>query len=281
MNEEPNSRSQLRQKGTKWPLITVLFSLLFLVVGLLAGYLLWGKPYAESQATINDLSNTVMTLHPADRALTATAMVGGVAERPELVASTPTPSGGRQVTRYDIPHDNDPVLGNPNAKITIIEFSDYECVFCKKWANEIWPQIVKEFGTDVKLVYRDFPLSAIHPNASPAAIAANCAGEQDSYFKMHNLLFSDQQPLNDAGYKDYADMLGLDRTKFDTCLKDPAIEKEVLDDYAYAAELGIQSTPTFFVNGIALVGAQPFEVFQEIITLELEGKLSGGYVPVP
>lgn len=274
MNSTSQSRADRRKADLKWPLITVLFSFLFLAVGIYLGYELWGKPYYAGK---NPADGQAQSL-PADVALTATANAAGLSDRPELVDATPTPVTARQVTRYDIPEDDDPSFGPADAKITIIEFSDYECVFCKKWASEIWPKIHEQFGKDVRLVYRDFPLSAIHPNASPAAIAANCAGAQDDYFGMHDLIFSGQQPLNDTGYKAYADTLKLDRSKFDACLKDPSVAQEVLDDYAYAAELGVQSTPTFFVNGIALVGAQPFEVFQEIITLELEGKLYGGTV---
>lgn len=269
MVETTNKRAVKRQTSVSGATIVVVTGIICLAVGVLIGYLVWGNSARTRQAQVTALTEQLATSQAMPTSVVA------VAERPELVAATPTPTGGRPVTRYDISVDDDPVFGSADGDITIIEFSDYECVFCKKWATEIWPLLQQEYGSKVRLVYRDFPLSAIHPNASPAAVAANCAGAQDKYFDMHALLFSGAQPFNKSGYQAYADQLGLDRAQFDACLEDQAMVQEVVADYEYALTLGVQSTPTFFINGVALVGAQPFAVFKEVIDLELAGELGG------
>ena len=175
--------------------------------------------------------------------------------------------------RFDVATDGDPQLGPDNAPITIIEFSDFECPFCKKWYNEIWPSIQKEYGDKVRLVYRDFPLSGIHQNAISAAVAANCAIDQGKYWEYHTLLFSDALGFGSEAYQEYAQQLGLDLTKYNDCLKDGAVQDEINADYQYATNMGVSSTPTFFVNGIPLVGAQPFTAFKDLIDKELAGKI--------
>ncbi len=231
----------------------VLLPLAF-VTGLLVGYLFWGRqvgsptgqPIAESsQAT--------------DETVEATA---------EAAAATP-----QQVTRYNVPEDDDPVWGPEDAAITIIEFSDYECPYCQKWHMEIWPRLQAEYPGQLRLVYRDFPLTSIHANATPAAAAANCAREQAMYWEFNDLLFSMRYNLNESGYKNYAQELGLEMADFEECLASGRYNDEVQADFDYAANLGVRSTPTFFLNGIPLVGAQPFEVFKDLIDRELAGEL--------
>ncbi len=177
------------------------------------------------------------------------------------------------IKRYDVPVDDDPSLGPANAAITIIEFSDYQCPFCTKWQTEVWPEIQKAFPTQVRLVYRDFPLYGLHDNAEGAAEAANCAGEQGAYWKYHDKLFAAENGLGAAAFIQYADELGLDGEKFSSCLESGTAKEEVKADYEYASQLGVSSTPTFFINGIPVVGAQPFSVFQQLITKELAGEI--------
>jgi len=125
----------------------------------------------------------------------------------------------------------------------------------------------------VRLVYRDFPLTSIHRNAFPAAEAANCANEQGVFWEYHDKLFSMELGLSSEAYQGYAQELDLDMNEFIECLESGRYKDEVQADFDFAANLGIRSTPTFFINGIALVGAQPFEVFQEVIDKELAGEL--------
>jgi len=178
-----------------------------------------------------------------------------------------------QVKRYEVPVDDDPVFGPADAPITIIEFSDYECPFCRKWHLEVWPRIQEEFGDQVRLVYRDFPLYGLHANAAPSAEAANCAGEQGKYWEYHNGLFSYQGGYSRSAFEEIGKQVGLDMNAFTRCLDEQRYKEEVEADYAYAADLGVQSTPTFFINGLALIGAQPYEVFQQVIQMELNGEI--------
>ena len=129
------------------------------------------------------------------------------------------------------------------------------------------------YGDKVRLVYRDFPLYGVHPNAESAAEAANCAGEQDQYYDFHNLLLSGQKEFGAETYSQYAQSLKLNMDTFKSCMDEHRYLAEVKADYEYASQLGVRSTPTFFVNGLAVVGAQPFEVFQQVIDLELAGKI--------
>jgi protein-disulfide isomerase len=185
----------------------------------------------------------------------------------------PAADAPQQVRRYDIPVDDDPGIGPEDAPILIIEFSDYECPFCQKWHAEVWPLIQSKYGDKVRLVYRDFPLFNMHPNATPAAMAANCANDQGRYWEFHSALFSGQYPLSRKSYDAIAADLGLNASTFASCIESEKYKAEIEADYQFAAELGIQSTPTFFVNGLAIVGAQPFEMFDQLITMELNGEI--------
>jgi protein-disulfide isomerase len=223
-------------------LYSVLLPLAF-VVGLAVGYLFWGR------------TDSVPTQ---------------VVVMPETTAQTEQP---REVQRYEVAEDDDPVLGPADAPITIIEFSDYECPYCRRWHNEVWPQLKEAYPDQIRLIYRDFPLTSIHPNATPAASAANCAREQDQYWEFNERLFSMRFDLNVSGYQAYAEELGLDMDLFNECLDSGRYNDEVMADFEYAANLGVNSTPTFFVNGIPVVGAQPFEVFSQLIDKELAGEI--------
>ena len=223
------------------------------VVGLAVGYIFWGRstPAAPESTTAN-----------TEQAQAAEAQTESQAQ-----------AAPQEVQRYDVPEDDDPVYGPDEAPITIIEFSDFECPYCRRWHLEVWPQIEATYGDQIRLVYRDFPLTSIHPNATPAAAAANCAGEQGSYWEYNQLLFSMELGLDKNAYEQYAANLGLDMDAFNACLDSGRQNDEIMADYEYAANLGVRSTPTFFVNGIPLVGAQPFEVFQQVIDQELAGEI--------
>lgn len=190
---------------------------------------------------------------------------------PPSPQANPTPqTTGTVQQRLNVPVGSNPAFGPANAPITIIEFSDFECPYCRKWVQETWPLIQKAYPGKVRLYYRDFPLSG-HPNAIPAAVAARCAGEQNQYWAFHDKLFSGTT-LNSAVYEAYAQALGLDTAKFKACTQANRYEKDVNDDLQFGANLGIRGTPTFIINGIPLVGAQPFSAFQKIIDQELAQK---------
>ena len=178
----------------------------------------------------------------------------------------------QQAVRREISTDDDPTVGPRDAPITIVEFSDYQCPFCVRWHNEVYDALMAKYEGKIRFVYRDFPLYQIHPEAEPAAIAANCAGDQGKYWDFHELIFRGGKDLGAETYNAYAASLGLDQAAFSACLTDDAKRQEITADYEYAGTMGVTSTPTFFVNGIAVVGAQPLEVFTQLIDSELAGK---------
>lgn len=232
-------------------LLPVVFSL-----GLGVGYLIWGRGAAPVVAAVNS------TATPAAENVAPQAAAPGAAD----------PTAPPSVRRYDVPVDDDPYLGPENAAITLIEFSDYECPFCTRWHSEVFEPLMEKYPDQVRFVYRDFPLPS-HPNAIPAAEAANCAQEQGAFWEFHNQLFQTGQGLNASLYQDIASGLGLDMEQFKQCVEKRTYQAEVDADFQYAANLGVSSTPTFFLNGIPIVGAQPFEFFDEVVRRELAGEI--------
>ena len=180
--------------------------------------------------------------------------------------------------------DNDPVIGKLNAPVTIIEFSDFQCPFCAKFHLETLPLIMNEYINEgqVKLVFRDFPIQSIHPNALPASLAAECANEQGKFKEMHDVLFENQKEWNKQSidnviitFNQYASGMGLDGNTFDSCLKNGKYVEEIQKDLNDGRAYGISGTPGFFVGNdqigfIELKGAQPFENFKKVIDSQLQ-----------
>jgi protein-disulfide isomerase len=176
-----------------------------------------------------------------------------------------------EIESYDIPIDEyDAVRGPADAKVTIVEFTDYECGYCQRYYTTTFPQIIEQYGDQIQYVVKDLPLVSIHPNAIPASIAAHCAGEQNAFWEYHDLLFNMQFGLNDDAYQAYAQNLGLDLGSFNTCLDSGNYDRAVMADTNILTNINAPlSTPTFFINGQYLAGAQPFEVFAQLIEAEL------------
>jgi protein-disulfide isomerase len=175
--------------------------------------------------------------------------------------------------RFEVSIDDDPMLGDAAAPITIIEFSDYQCSFCRKWHVETYDRLLAEYGDQIRFVYRDLPLDGIHPDAISAAEAAQCAHDQNRYWDFHDALFSMKYDLSVAAYAQYATELGLDTQAFNDCIASRKHQNEVAADAQAAYDLGVQSTPTFFINGIPLIGAQPYSAFKNLIDKELAGEI--------
>lgn len=167
-----------------------------------------------------------------------------------------------------VSEDDDPARGSPSASVVVVEFSDYECPFCKEAQSGI-QDILAAYGDRIRFVFRDFPLEHIHPNAFLAAQAAQCAGEQDRYWEMHDALFQNQDALALENLKQYASELGLNRQLFDNCLESGKFAEEVRKDIQDGRSYGVNGTPTFFVNGTRVVG---FEQLRQNIELELAKK---------
>jgi protein-disulfide isomerase len=175
-------------------------------------------------------------------------------------------------TRYDVPVDDDPSIGPADAPVTVVEFSDYQCVFCQRWYNDVYSRLLTDYKGKIRFVYKDFPLSSIHPDAQAAAEAANCAGEQNIYWQYHDALFKAKYGLGLQAYQQYASDLGADMTKFNSCVSERRYKNEIEGDLTLGRNVAVNSTPTFFINGLLVVGAQPYEVFQQIIDTELAGQ---------
>ncbi|MDX1472470.1 MAG: DsbA family protein [Flavobacteriaceae bacterium] len=175
--------------------------------------------------------------------------------------------------------DDDPVKGNPSAPVTIVEFSDYECPFCRRHFDSVFSKIDQEYISNgkVRYVFRDFPLP-FHEKAVTAAIAANCAGEQGKYWEFHDFLFRSKDNLDMQSMSDFARQLELDETKFGDCVKDNAKESEIAMDFEEGKKYGVKGTPSFFIGntkdgkeftGIMIRGAQPYSVFKNHIDEQL------------
>jgi protein-disulfide isomerase len=184
---------------------------------------------------------------------------------PTAPTAPEVPSGPVDVSEAD-----NPSIGDANAPVTIIEFSDFECPFCGRYVTQTYPQIKKDYVDTgkVRIVFRDYPLP-FHSNAQKAHEAAECADDQGKFWDMHSKLFSNQQALSVADLKKYAGELALDQTEFDECLDSGKHAAEVQQDLADGSAAGVSGTPSFFVNGLLLVGAQPYSEFKKLIDAEL------------
>jgi protein-disulfide isomerase len=163
-----------------------------------------------------------------------------------------------------------PVLGSLDAKVTIIEYSDFECPYCGRFALDTFPLIKANYidTGKVKFVFRNY---IVHPDARLSAEASLCAYEQgnDKYWAYNDILFRNQGSLDSASLKTYASGLGLDTAKFNACLDDGKYGAQVDKDMQDGKAAGVGGTPTFFVNGSKIVGAQPYEIFRQTIEAAL------------
>ena len=162
----------------------------------------------------------------------------------------------------------DPSRGNASAAITIIEFSDFQCPYCQRVSPTL-KRVQEKYGDRVRVVWKDFPLTEIHPQAFKAAEAAHCAGDQGRFWDFHDTLFANQRALEIADLKRYASDLSLDTAVFAACLDTSKYAERVRTGVAAGNRLGVTSTPTVYVNGRVLAGAYPYETFVAIIDEEL------------
>ena len=173
-------------------------------------------------------------------------------------------------TKVDIAA-NDPSLGAASAPVTIVEFSDFQCPFCQRAAPTL-KQIRAQYGDKVRVVWKDFPLTQIHPQAFKAAEAGHCAAEQGKFWELHDQMFGNQAALQPDSLKKYAADMGMDAAKFNACLDSSKYAERVRDGVAAGTRLGVNSTPTVYINGRMLTGAQPYDTFAAIIDEELARK---------
>ncbi|MFH0956236.1 MAG: thioredoxin domain-containing protein [Candidatus Aenigmatarchaeota archaeon] len=243
----------------EWDVSLNAFILPALVAILIAATIYTGMGISAANAKIDTLNAALANVSGAQAAGSAGAQAGAGAGQQAGTAVKPTA-------------DDDAVLGQASAKVTIIEFSDFQCPYCSRFVLQTFPQIKTNYidTGKAKLIFRDFPLG-FHANAAKAAEAAECAGDQGKYYEMHDKLFGNQSALGIDSYKQWAAELGLNTATFNSCLDSGKYTAEVAADAAAGAAAGVTGTPTFFINGAKLVGAQPYEAFQQAIDAALAG----------
>ena len=222
-----------------------ILAVLAFAVGILVGFVIWGSgAFGSAPAVAQESTN------PGEA----------------------TTAGG--YTRYNIPTEGSISLGPREAPIVIVEFSDFQCPYCRRFHQETFQSLMDAYPGKIRFVYRNLPLTQIHSEAFPAAVAARCANDQDAFWKYHNRLFS-SETLGEQTYIQYAADLGLDTEAFKACLDSGVHDDLIQSDMDFAMNLGVQSTPTFFINGLAIVGAQPITAFKQLIDKELAGEIPG------
>lgn len=166
----------------------------------------------------------------------------------------------------------DPAWGPEDAKVTLVEYSDYQCPYCRRFHNEAYKAIKETYGNRIRFVFKHFPLRSIHPHAEGAAVAAQCAMKQGKFWKYNDILFDNQSNLAADALVRYAAEVGLDVAAFQKCIADPKVKAKVLADLDSGLKLGITGTPGFLLNGVKISGAQPFENFRQAIEQSLGKK---------
>lgn len=239
MNEETTlTKKEEKIISFKQSQFYTVVTILAFAVGVLVGYFIWG------------------TNSPAPLAPVAAAVPQAAPQQ-------------SQVAKVDnIPTEGYPSIGPEDAEIVLIEFSDFGCSFCAKWHNETYEDLMAAYPDQIRFVYRDVPFRAF-----PASEAAMCAQEQDAFWAYHDSLFSYKYGLTDGAYAQYAEELNLNMDTFNTCMSEHRYQKNVQNSLDFATQqLGINSTPTFYINGIKIIGAQPLGAFKQIIDAELAGE---------
>lgn len=219
--------------------------------------------------------NLVFTLQLKNSIKSGTGEVTGQPTVPNNV-------GNQQPQKVQVDIKNEPAMGNKNAKVVMVEFTDFQCPFCKRAFDTTYPQIKKDYIDTDKVYYvvRDFPLP-FHTEADEAAEAANCAFDQNKYWEMHDLLFSKQNDWAGSSdpktiFKGYAKDLGLNTATFNSCLDSGKYKTEIQADIQDGSKYGVGGTPTFYIGTLSdgfieIVGAQPLSVFTQALGQALAG----------
>ena len=176
-----------------------------------------------------------------------------------------------QPPRYQVDMGNAPLRGLSHAPVTIVEFSDYQCPYCKR-AQTTLGQLAAKYGDRLAFVYKDFPLEEIHPQARPAAEAAHCAEEQGKFWSYHDALFAAAPDLAGDALRKAAQKNGLDMKVFGACVDAHKYKERVDREAEQGQSLGVNGTPAFFINGLGLFGAVPLSEFERLIDAELGKK---------
>ena len=258
-----NNKKQPPNSSPQGSILVWLFAIA-ISVNLIFGIFTWVR--------VNRLHTFFSTFSDDYRALSGGG--GGNAPEGEIADA---PSGGKQCVTIDIEQGTDPILGDPDAPVTIVEYSDFECPFCARFVTDAYVRIKSEYVDTGKarLIYKDFPLDNIHPLATPAAVVANCVAQElgdVAFFNFHDTIFAQQANLSEANLTLWATELGLSTEQVEACRNDSTLQEEIFTDINEALEAGINGTPSFIINGELLVGAQPFQSFKQAIDDALNGE---------
>ena len=270
-----------------WPTATLVFLLAFFGAGM-AGYQYYVSSHErdpqlqslqqqvkglaaqldETHAQVGALQGQVAQFNQTLQAL-AQALQRSAGPGPQGTALTQPSTAGQ------------PSLGAADAPVLIVEFADFQCPFCRRFEQESFERLKTDYIDTgvVRFVFRDFPLTQIHPHAELAAEAAACADEQGEFWPMHDMLFRNQPEWAGGSaaaarrsFRQYAQALGLKLAQFGACLSDRRYSQSIKQDLQAGSRLGVRGTPTFFINGRPLVGAQPYATFKSAIESALASR---------
>lgn len=231
----------------------VLIGFSFFVIGLVIGFLGYDRfasnNRAENEALLSAAASTFVASVPTSGAAVPTA-------RPTLDPNV----------RYDIGPADNPAIGPEDAPITMIEFADFRCGYCKRFQDETLAPLLERYDGQIRFVYRDYPI--LSPDSLTAALAAECADDQGAFWEFHDRVYAEQNLARDV-FIQYATDMGLDVDTFTTCLDEQVHLQEVMADYDAGSSTPMTGTPTFFINGRILIGAQPLNSFINAIDAEL------------
>jgi protein-disulfide isomerase len=195
-------------------------------------------------------------------------------QQPSAAAPSQAPSAPGAPVKIAL-KSTTPYLGASSAKVTVVEYADYECPFCEKFFSGVWPELYAKYVKTgkIKFFYQDFAF--LGPDSNTAAEATHCAADQNKFWQYHDYLFSNQGQEG-SGWatadhqKQFAQAVGLNTAQFNQCLDSGKYKTEVLNETAAGKSYGVSGTPTVFVNGVAIVGAQPASAFEKAIDAALK-----------
>ncbi|MCC6804596.1 MAG: DsbA family protein [Anaerolineae bacterium] len=227
----------------------VVIAVVCLVLGVVIGMVVYDRVSEQNRTATDELINR--------------AVATAVAALPtQAVAAAEDPDA-----RVFVATDDRPSLGPADAPVVIVEFGDFHCGYCKRFNDETMTPLLDNYGDRVRFVFRDYPI--LGASSVQAALAANCAYDQNAFWDFHDMLYADPSELTRDKFLEYATTLNLDIDRFTTCFDEAEHQSTVVQDYTDAQALGVTGTPTFFINGKVFIGAQPYASFAAIIDAEL------------
>jgi protein-disulfide isomerase len=237
-----------------------LTALVFFVAGFSVS---WVVSAARNDTALRELSD----MKGAVASAASEAVKSALANGGSIAQAQPQPTARPP---QDIVLGNSPVWGPENAKVTIVEFTDFQCPFCERFYSDTYTLIRRNYKDQVRFVFKHYPISSLHPDAMNAHLASECAREQGKFWEYHDIMFENQINLSRASLITYATTVGVQNAdQFATCLDTQKYQSVVDSDLQAGSGYGVGGTPTFFINGTFVEGAQPYRVFEAAINQAL------------